>query len=127
MVQPSAPGVPMQPPAALAPGQDQAALPPPASGRGAPGAKPAQPDSGTASPTSPPGRPSQSSKAVNDLMLWRRIAVNRVRAGRRAKLDPPSGTDLPTETAVALRDRLERAASTDDVRAAFADFLTDAA
>ncbi len=127
MVQPTAPGVPMQPPTGLAPGQEQGALPPPASPRSAPGAKPAQPDSGTASSTSPPGGPSQSAKAVNDLMLWRRIASNRVRAGRRAKLDPPTGTDLPSETALALRDRLSKAASTADVRAAFADFLTDAA
>lgn len=122
LVTPQAPGVPLQPPKADVLGQPQPGQP---ASRGRPGAaEPASGDSAAAGDDSAPGRPPQGSKAA--LLLWQAQAIRRMRGGRRA-LEPPHGAAVPSELAVALRDRLAKAATPDDVRAAFADFLTAAA
>lgn len=123
LVKPTQPGVPLQPPKADVLGQPQPGQP---AGPARPGAaKPPAGNAGAAGDDSAPGRPPQGSKAA--LLLWQAQAIRRMRGGRRA-LEPPRGAAVPSELAVALRDRLAKAATPDDVRAAFRDFLqTDAA
>lgn len=116
MVTPTAPGVPIQPP-----------KPQPLGGEQAPGDKRSGP--GQSTPHPPPGGSAAPAQAVKALLLWRRVAVRKARAGRRA-LQPPAGAEVPSETALELSRRLQAATTPDDVRAAFADFLapqTDAA
>jgi hypothetical protein len=127
LVKPTAPGVPIQPPK-----PDVLGAPPPAA-RGAAAdqrppesaQQPARP-SGSVADGQPARPPVGAAKA---LILWQRQAIARAARGRQA-LEPPRGADVPSELALELRARLAAAATPDDVRAAFADFLvteTDAA
>lgn len=116
LVKPTQPGVPLQPPQPDVLGEAQ-----PAGHAGARG--PARPggDSGTAGPAPAPGRPSQAVKST--LLLWQRQALRRHAAGRRA-VAPPAGHVVPSATAQALGDRIAAAMTPDEIRAAFADFLS---
>ena len=89
---------------------------------GASGAAPDRRGSAAAGRSPAPGRGSQRAKAAAGLELWQVQALRRLRAGRQA-LEPPRGHDIPSETALALRERLAAAVTPDQVRAAFADFL----
>jgi len=119
MVEPAAPGVPLQPPQPAMPGQ-----PAPPAGHAQPrGPGTSQADAGAAAGPPAPGRASQTAKTLG---LWQAQALRRLKAGRQA-LDPPAGHEVPTDLAVALRERLIAATTPDQIRAAFADFLTYAA
>jgi len=120
MITPTAPGVPLQPPQADILGGAS-----PAGGRSPAGAKPALGSPSVAQGQQLPQRASQG-VAAKALGLWQMQALRRLKAGRQA-LDPPAGHEVPTDTAQILRERLVAATTPDQVRAAFADFLTDAA
>jgi hypothetical protein len=120
LVQPTAPGVPIQPPKPDVLGSGGGPI---AGGTGGGSREGQVPAEGGRPAAAPPSR-SAASKA---LALWQAQALRRLRSGRQA-LDPPYGADVPSELALELRERIAAAATPDEVRAAFADFLqTDAA
>jgi Phage portal protein len=123
LAKPTAPGVAMQPPKAQPLGEP----PPPGGGpvvgsTGRPAREGEAPAQGGEANAEPPSR-TAASKA---LALWQTQALRRLRGGRQA-LDPPRGAEVPSELALALRERLSKAATPDEIRAAFADFLQTAA